>query len=123
MTYIVTGECVKCKYLDCVEVCPVDCFYEGENMIVIDPDQCIDCGVCKPECPAKAIIPDTHKETPREKMQFWLQVNTKFSKVWPNITENRGPLEDADKWNPQKGYDGDPEKREHISTNPGKGDD
>ncbi len=59
MTYIVTENCIKCKFMDCVEVCPVDCFYEGENMLVIHPDECIDCGVCEPECPAEAIVPDT----------------------------------------------------------------
>ena len=59
MTYVVTDNCIKCKYMDCVEVCPVDCFYEGENMLVIHPDECIDCGVCEPECPANAIFPDT----------------------------------------------------------------
>ena len=59
MTYVVTDNCIKCKYMDCVEVCPVDCFYEGENMLVIHPDECIDCGVCEPECPAEAIFPDT----------------------------------------------------------------
>ena len=59
MTFVVTDNCIKCKYMDCVEVCPVDCFYEGENMLVIHPDECIDCGVCEPECPAKAIFSDT----------------------------------------------------------------
>ena len=59
MTYVVVENCIKCKYMDCVEVCPVDCFYEGENMLVIHPDECIDCGVCEPECPAEAIKPDT----------------------------------------------------------------
>ena len=59
MTYVVNENCIKCKYMDCVEVCPVDCFYEGENMLVIHPDECIDCGVCEPECPADAIKPDT----------------------------------------------------------------
>ena len=59
MTYVVTKNCIKCKFMDCVEVCPVDCFYEGENMLVIHPDECIDCGVCEPECPAEAILPDT----------------------------------------------------------------
>ena len=61
MTYVVVENCIKCKYTDCVEVCPVDCFYEGENMLVIHPDECIDCGVCEPECPAEAIKPDTGK--------------------------------------------------------------
>ena len=59
MTYVTTDACIKCKYMDCVEVCPVDCFYEGENMLVINPSECIDCGVCEPECPAEAILPDT----------------------------------------------------------------
>ena len=70
MTYVVTEACIKCKYMDCVEVCPVDCFYEGENMLVINPDECIDCGVCEPECPPKAIVPDTEKG-----MEKWLEVN------------------------------------------------
>ena len=67
MTYVVTDACIKCKYLDCVEVCPVDCFYEGENMLVINPSECIDCGVCEPECPAEAILPDTESG-----LEVWL---------------------------------------------------
>ena len=82
MTYIVTDNCIKCKYMDCVEVCPVDCFYEGENMLVIHPDECIDCGVCEPECPAEAIKPDTEGG-----LDKWLEVNTKYASLWPNITE------------------------------------
>ena len=81
MTYLVTESCIKCKYMDCIEVCPVDCFYVGENMLVIHPDECIDCGVCEPECPVEAIIPDTVEDDPR-----WLEVNTKFAEIWPNIT-------------------------------------
>ena len=81
MTYLVTESCIKCKYMDCVEVCTVDCFYVGENMLVIHPDECIDCGVCEPECPVEAIIPDTAEDAPR-----WLEVNTKFAEIWPNIT-------------------------------------
>ena len=81
MTYIVTENCIKCKYMDCVEVCPVDCFYEGENMLVIHPDECIDCGVCEPECPAEAILPDTE-----DGFEEWLEINEKFSADWPNIT-------------------------------------
>ena len=84
MTYIVTDNCIKCKYMDCVEVCPVDCFYEGENMLVIHPDECIDCGVCEPECPAEAIKPDTESG-----LDKWLEINTKYASVWPNITEKR----------------------------------
>ena len=81
MTYLVTESCIKCKYMDCIEACPVDCFYVGENMLVIHPDECIDCGVCEPECPVEAIIPDTVEDDPR-----WLEVNTKFAEIWPNIT-------------------------------------
>ena len=80
MTYLVNDKCIKCKYMDCVEVCPVDCFYEGENMLVINPDECIDCGVCEPECPVEAIIPDTLVDANQ-----WLEMNTKYSEVWPNI--------------------------------------
>ena len=77
MTYIVKDECIKCKLMDCVEVCPVDCFYEGENMLVIHPDECIDCGVCEPECPIDAIVADTaYKEKDKEK---WLGINEKYS--------------------------------------------
>jgi ferredoxin len=81
MTYIVNDSCIKCKYTDCVEVCPVDCFYEGENMLVIHPDECIDCGVCEPECPVDAIKPDTEPGLER-----WLGLNAEFAKTWPNIT-------------------------------------
>ena len=86
MTYVVTDACIKCKYMDCVEVCPVDCFYEGENMLVINPNECIDCGVCEPECPAEAILPDTE-----DGIEQWLELNTKFSAEWPNITQKKDP--------------------------------
>ena len=86
MTYIVNESCIKCKYMDCVEVCPVDCFYEGENMLVIHPDECIDCGVCEPECPVDAIKPDTEPG-----LEKWLDINTKYALVWPNITVKREP--------------------------------
>ena len=86
MTYVVVEACIKCKYMDCVEVCPVDCFYEGENMLVIHPDECIDCGVCEPECPIEAIKPDT--EPGLEKL---LSLNAEFSKIWPNITAKKPP--------------------------------
>ena len=81
MTYVVVENCIKCKYMDCVEVCPVDCFYEGENMLVIHPDECIDCGVCEPECPAEAIKPDTEPG-----LEKWLELNAEYAKTWPNIT-------------------------------------
>jgi ferredoxin len=112
MTYIVTDNCIKCKYLDCVEVCPVDCFYEGENMLVIHPDECIDCGVCEPECPAEAIKPDTEGG-----LDKWLEINTKYASMWPNITEKRDPPPDA------KEFDGVPDKFEkYFSDKPGQGD-
>ena len=84
MTYIVNGICIKCKLMDCVEVCPVDCFYEGDNMLVIKPDECIDCGVCEPECPIDAIRPDTDEDGSK-----WVAHNTKYSEAWPNITKKR----------------------------------
>ena len=112
MTYIVNDNCIACKYTDCVEVCPVDCFYEGENMLVIHPDECIDCGVCEPECPAEAILPDTES-----KAEKWLELNREYSEKWPNITRKGEPPEDADDW------DGVENKFEqHFSPNPGKGD-
>jgi len=91
MTYVVTEACIKCKYMDCVEVCPVDCFYEGENMLVINPDECIDCGVCEPECPAEAIFPDTDGS-----LEKWLEVNREYADKWPNITRKGEAPADAD---------------------------
>ena len=82
--------------MDCVEVCPVDCFYEGENMLVIHPDECIDCGVCEPECPIDAIVADTaYKEKDKEK---WLTINKKYSKSWPNIKKKKDPPKDSDNY-------------------------
>ncbi len=94
MTYIVTDACIRCKYTDCVEVCPVDCFYEGENMLVIHPDECIDCGVCEPECPVEAIKPDT-EDDPDGK---WVALNAKYAEAWPNITVKKDPPADAAEW-------------------------
>ena len=91
MTYIVNDACIACKYTDCVEVCPVDCFYEGENMLVIHPDECIDCGVCEPECPADAIRPDTEPEAEK-----WVEFNRKYSELWPVIISQKEPLADAE---------------------------
>ena len=99
MTYVVTENCIKCKYMDCVEVCPVDCFYEGENMLVIHPDECIDCGVCEPECPAEAIKPDTEPG-----LEQWLKLNADLAKSWPNITQKKDAPPDA------KEFDGVPDK-------------
>ena len=93
MTYVVTEACIKCKYTDCVEVCPVDCFYEGENMLVINPEECIDCGVCVPECPIDDIHPDTDSS-----MEKWVELNAQYANLWPNITHKKAPPEDADAW-------------------------
>ena len=90
MTYVVTENCIKCKYMDCVEVCPVDCFYEGENMLVIHPDECIDCGVCEPECPAEAI-----KTNSEPGLEQWLKINADMAKSWPNITQKKDAPPDA----------------------------
>ena len=112
MPYVVNDNCIRCKYTDCVEVCPVDCFYEGENMLVIHPDECIDCGVCEPECPADAIMPDT--ETGFEK---WLNVNAEYAKVWPNITTKKAPPADAKAWEGRFN-----KFEDQFSSNPGTGD-
>jgi len=113
MAYVVTDACIKCKFMDCVEVCPVDCFYEGENMLVISPDECIDCGVCEPECPADAIKPDTDSESNLAK---WLTLNADYAKVWPNITQKGTAPADADK------FVGEKDKFEtYFSKEPGKG--
>jgi ferredoxin len=112
MTYVVTEACIKCKYTDCVEVCPVDCFYEGENMLVIHPDECIDCGVCEPECPADAIKPDTEPG-----LEKWLEVNTEYAKSWPNITQKKDQPPDAKDF---EGMEGKFEK--YFSKEPGTGD-
>jgi ferredoxin len=110
MTYVVTEACIKCKYMDCIEVCPVDCFYVGENMLVIHPDECIDCGVCEPECPPEAIKPDTEAG-----MEAWVETNRKYSESWPNITRKGEAPADADQWK------GVPDKfAKHFSPNPGK---
>ena len=92
MPYVVTENCIKCKYTDCVSVCPVDCFYEGPNFLAINPDECIDCALCEPECPADAIRSDMDMENP----QFWIDLNKEYSLIWPVITEQKEPLEDAD---------------------------
>ncbi len=93
MTFVVTGACIRCKYTDCVDVCPVDCFYEGENMLVIHPDECIDCGVCVPECPLEAIVKGNEPEA-----EDWLEHNDKYSRIWPNITAVIPAPPDAAEW-------------------------
>jgi len=95
MTFVVTEQCIRCKYMDCVEVCPVDCFHEGPNMLVIDPEECIDCTLCEPECPVEAIF--SEDEIPAGQEQF-LALNAELSKKWPVITEIGAVPEDADEW-------------------------
>ena len=112
MTYIVNDKCIKCKLMDCVEVCPVDCFYEGENMLVIHPDECIDCGVCEPECPIEAIHSDTE-----DNMEKWIEINKEYSEQWPVITKKKDPPKDSDQWKEISNKFND-----HFSTKPGDGD-
>lgn len=96
MTYLVTENCIKCKYTDCVAVCPVDCFYEGPNFLAINPDECIDCGVCVPECPAEAIVADNDATVD---VALWRGINKSMSANWKPLTRKKDPLPDADEWN------------------------
>lgn len=100
MAYVVAENCIKCKYTDCVTVCPVDCFREGPNALVIDPDECIDCNLCVAECPANAIFPED--DVPADQRQF-IALNAELSKIWPPITEKKDELPDADAWNGRPG--------------------
>ncbi len=100
MAFVITENCINCKYTDCVDVCPVDCFHEGPNMLVIDPDECIDCTLCEPECPANAIY--SEDEVPDEQRVF-IELNAELSKKWPVITEVKDPLPDADDWDSKPG--------------------
>ncbi|MCG8428634.1 MAG: ferredoxin family protein [Chromatiales bacterium] len=95
MAYVVTESCIRCKYTDCVDVCPVSCFHEGPNFLVIDPEECIDCDVCVPECPVDAIYPDN--ELPPEQAHF-LELNAELAKQWPAIETKKPPPSDADDW-------------------------
>lgn len=95
MPFVVMENCIKCKYTDCVEVCPVDCFYEGPNFLVIHPDECIDCALCEPECPAEAILSDD--DIPEEQKHF-IALNAELAEKWPNIAVKKDPLPDADQW-------------------------
>ncbi len=100
MTFVVIENCIKCKLTDCVEVCPVDCFYEGPNMLVIHPDECIDCALCEPECPIDAIV--SEDELTADQEQF-LQINAELSATWPNITEKKDPLPGHKEWDGKPG--------------------
>lgn len=95
MTFVVTEQCIRCRYTDCVEVCPVDCFHVGPNFLVINPDECIDCALCEPECPVEAIC--SEDDLP-EKYQDFLEINAKYAQTWPNITQKAVPLPDAATW-------------------------
>ena len=105
MTFVVTENCIKCKYTDCVEVCPVDCFHEGPNFLVIDPEECIDCTLCEPECPIEAIYPED--DLPAEQQHF-LELNAELSREWPVITEMKPAPDDAKDWEDVPG------KLEHL---------
>ena len=95
MTYVVTERCIRCKYTDCVDVCPVDCFREGPNFLVIDPEECIDCTLCEPECPVDAIVAEDN--LPEEQKHF-LELNRDLSRTWPVITEKKDAPADAKSW-------------------------
>ena len=102
MTFVVTENCIRCKFTDCVDVCPVDCFREGPNCLVIDPDECIDCAVCVPECPANAIFAE--EDVPGDQQDF-IALNAELARKWPSITKRKPAPDDAEQWN------GKPDKR------------
>jgi len=105
MTFVVTESCIKCKYTDCVEVCPVDCFHEGPNFLVIDPEECIDCTLCEPECPVEAIYPEDDLPDGQEK---FIEINAELSLTWPVIAERIDAPQDAAEWETVK------EKLQHL---------
>lgn len=111
MAYVVTENCIKCKYTDCVDVCPVDCFVEGPNFLAINPDECIDCTLCVAECPAEAIFADT--DVPEDQTEF-IALNAKLARTWPMINRKKDALPDADEWN------GKPNKRPLLVFNNAK---
>jgi len=105
MTHVVTENCIKCKHTDCVDVCPVDCFREGPNFLVIEPDECIDCAVCIPECPVNAIF--LEEDVPENQRAF-IALNVELARIWPTITEKKDALPDAEQWKDVEG------KIEHL---------
>ena len=106
MTYVVTDDCILCKHTDCVDVCPVDCFVEGLNFLAIDPDECIDCAVCVPECPVNAIYAE---EDLPETQRAFIAINAELAKLWPAITKSKAPLPDHEKWTNV------PDKLQHLN--------
>ena len=109
MTYVVAEPCINCKFTDCVDVCPVDCFYEGQNFLVIHPDECIDCGACVPECPVEAIF--SEDDLP-EKWSEYTELNAKYAELWPNIDGKQDQMDIADEWREVE------EKRDKLSEEP-----
>ena len=112
MTFVVCEPCIKCKFTDCVDVCPVACFHEGENMLAIDPDECIDCGVCVDECPVTAIYPDD--EVP-DKWEEYLELNVKLAALWPVLEASKDALDSAEEFKETE------DKRAMLSEAPGEG--
>ncbi|MBI2423631.1 MAG: ferredoxin family protein [Candidatus Hydrogenedentes bacterium] len=113
MAYVVTEPCIKCKYTDCVKSCPVICFHEGANFLVIDPDDCIDCGACVDHCPVNAIYP---QDTVPAKWHSYILLNRKYSRIWPALTGTREPLPSAEEFSKIL------PKADHFDENPGEGD-
>ncbi|HAU29403.1 MAG TPA: ferredoxin [Rhodospirillaceae bacterium] len=111
MPHVVTEKCIKCKYTECVESCPVSCFHEGQNMVVIDPDTCIDCGVCETTCPIGACVADSDPQA-----AAFADLNREYAAKWPSISSKKAPFDDADAWKdvPNKAKD-------HFSPEPGEG--
>jgi len=109
MAFIVAEPCINCKYTDCVEVCPVECFYEGANFLAISPDECIDCAACEPECPTTAIFPED--DLPEEWSEY-VELNARFASEWPNITEKKEAMDEAEEFKDKK------EKRDLLSEDP-----
>ena len=105
MTFVVTESCIKCKYTDCVDVCPVACFHEGPNFLVINPEECIDCAMCEPECPVDAIL--SEDDLPEDQTEF-LEINEELSTQWPVLTVRKDPPDDAAEWEEVK------DKRQYL---------
>jgi ferredoxin len=105
MTFVVLENCIKCKYMDCVDVCPVDCFHEGPNFLVIDPEECIDCTLCEPECPIEAIVSEDDIPEGQEK---FLALNEELSLQWPVIVASKPAPDDAEEW------EGVPDKLQYL---------